>query len=145
MNKTMIIAIALVILAGVGGFFGGMQYQKSQANSRFGSYAGTTGQGGQFMMRRFGGQNGANVVRGQIVSIDSNSITVELPDGSSKIIVVGSSTTFMKSTSGSLTDLKVGDMVMTFGTQNSDGSVTAQNVQINPPSREMMPTARPTQ
>src|SRR5690348_4844573 len=145
-NKTTIIAAILVILAGVGGFFGGMQYQKSQTASRFAQFG--NGQGGQFY-RRFGqgGQNGANVIRGQVVSTDSNSITVKLPDGSTKILVVGSSTAFMKSASGSLSDLKSGDTVMAFGTSNSDGSVTAQSVQINPPMpmRGARPSGNPTQ
>ncbi len=144
MNKTIIIAIVAALALGVGGFFGGMQYQKSQTTIRFAQNAGVrpTGQSGQFY-RRFGGQTGENVVRGQVVSTDSNSITVKLPDGSSKIIIVGSSTTFMKSTSGSLSDLKTGDTIITFGTQNSDGSVTAQNVQINPPmGRGMIPTGQ---
>lgn len=146
MNKTIIIAAVVVILAGVGGFVGGMYYQKSQTATRLAQF-GATGQGGQFY-RRFGqggGANGANVVRGEVVSTDSNSITVKLPDGSSKIIVVGSSTAFMKSTSGALSDLKTGDTVMAFGTTNSDGSVTAQNVQINPPVRVPMPSRTPTQ
>ena len=145
MNKTIIIAAVVVILAGVGGFVGGMYYQKSQTATRLAQF-GATGQGGQFY-RRFGqgGANGMNVLRGQVVSTDSNSITVKLPDGSSKIIVVGSTTAFMKSTAGALSDLKTGDTVMAFGTTNSDGSVTAQNVQINPPVRDAMPTRTPTQ
>lgn len=36
--------------------------------------------------------------------------------------------------SGSKSDLKTGDTVNVIGAQNSDGSVTAQDVQINPPS-----------
>lgn len=143
MNKTIIIAAVLVVIAGAGGFFGGIQYQKSQVASRFGE---ATGQNGQFF-RRFGqgvGQNGMNAIRGQVVSTDSNTITVKLADGSSKIVVVGSSTTFLKSTSGSISDLKEGDTVMAFGTQNSDGSVMAQNVQINPPTRGPRPSMQPT-
>ena len=145
MNKTIIIAVALVILAGVGGFLGGATYQKSQTASRLVQFG--NGQGGQFY-RRFGqGANGTNVVRGQVVSTDANSITVKLPDGSTKILIVGSSTAFSKSASGSLSDLKTGDSVMAFGTSNSDGSITAQNVQINPPMpmRGMRSPASPTQ
>jgi len=149
MNKTIIIATVIIIVAGVGGFFGGMYYQKSQTANRFAQFAGQGGQGGQFY-RRFGqggptgGANSMNAIRGQVVSTDSNSVTVKLPDGSSKILIVGSSTTFMKSASGSLSDLKSGDTVMAFGTTNSDGSVTVQNVQINPPGRGPMPSAQPT-
>lgn len=149
MNKTVIIAVVLIIVAGVGGFFGGMYYQKSQTVSHFAQSGGGAGGAGGYA-RRFGqggtaGANGMNVVRGQVVNTDSNSITIKLPDGSSKIIVVGSSTSFMKSATGTLSDLKTGDSVMAFGTTNSDGSVTAQSVQINPPGRGPMPSSAPTQ
>lgn len=147
MNKKIVILAVLVILAGAGGFFGGMQYQKSQTANRFAQFAGGQGQNGTFY-RRFGqgdqrGQ-GMNVVRGQVVSTDNNSITLKLPDGSSKIIVVGSSTNIYKSATGSLGDLKTGDTLNVFGTANSDGSVTAQNVQINPIIQRIMPSGQPT-
>ncbi|EKD67236.1 MAG: hypothetical protein ACD_48C00525G0002, partial [uncultured bacterium] len=52
---------------------------------------------------------------------------------SSKIVVLSGTTTYAKSTDGSQTDLKVGDRVNAFGTTNTDGSVTAQSIQLNPP------------
>lgn len=141
MNKTSIIAIVCIIIAGAGGFFGGMQYQKSKAPV-FGGFA-----NGQFRQRfGQGGANGAfRPVRGQVISEDATSLTVKMPDGSSRIVVLSGSTQFVKSASGSKSDIKTGDTVMVVGTSNSDGSVTAQDVQINPPmGRGMMPTATPT-
>jgi len=140
MNKASIIAIVLVIVAAAAGFFGGMQYQKNQAVTMM-------GQSGQY--RRFGqfGQNqNMRPVRGQILSIDGNTVTVKMPDGSSKIVVVSGTTAFMKSTSGALTDLKSGDTIVVIGSSNSDGSVTAQAVQINPPMqmRGPKPSGTPT-
>jgi len=35
------------------------------------------------------------------------------------------------------TDLKKGDQAAIFGSENSDGSVTAQNIQLNPQFRMM--------
>lgn len=148
MNKTVIIAVVLVIVAGIGGFFAGKYYQASQTASRFAQFGGAVGgQGGQFY-RKFGqgdqrGQ-GMNVVRGQVVSTDSNTITLKLPNGSTKIIVVGSSANIYQSTKGTLSDLKAGDTLNIFGTANSDGSVTAQNIQINPIMQRFMQSAMPT-
>jgi hypothetical protein len=64
--------------------------------------------------------------------MNSNSLTVKLSDGSTKIVVLSGSTTFVKSSPASQSDLKTGDTVNVVGTQNSDGSVTASDVQINP-------------
>jgi hypothetical protein len=53
-------------------------------------------------------------------------------DGSSKIVNISPSTTYSKTDTGSKSDLKTGIRVAAIGSPNSDGSVTAQNVQINP-------------
>lgn len=128
MNKNIIIAGIVALLIGGGiGFFGGMQYQKSQA-PQGGQFA-RTFEGGNGGRGRFGSANGM-AVRGQIISVDNNSITVKLADGSTKIVVLSSSTMIGKSTVGTVSDLANGANVTIFGTTNSDGSVTAQNVQV---------------
>lgn len=141
MNKNLIIAAVLVIIALGGGFLMGMQYEKSKAPS----YAnGPFMMGGNGQMRgRFGsGQNAAfRPVRGQVLSVDNTGLTVKLSDGSSKIVVVAPSTVFVKSSTASASDVKSGDTIVVVGTANSDGSVTAQNVQINPPVGMMRVTA----
>jgi hypothetical protein len=137
MNKNLIIAIILVIAAGTGGFFGGMKYQQGKQRSNLRQFAGNrlgarTGENGT------GGNNnlvGFRPVSGEIIESDDKSITVKLQDGSSKIVLLAESTQFLKSLSGSKADLKVGDKVMVVGSDNTDGSVTAQNIQINPPAR----------
>lgn len=107
------------------GFYAGMKYQQSKVPVR------QFGQGGQGQNRvRMGGQ-----VIGEILSMDEKSVTVKLADGSSKIILLSSTTTFSATATGAKTDLKVGVRVAAFGTTNSDGSVTATNVQINPAFR----------
>ncbi len=123
MNSKILIII-IVIVVGAGAFFGGMQYQKSQRSTRSGQFA-----------NRFG-QNGQNFrpVRGSILSIDNDTLTVKLANGSSTIVVLSGSTAYMKEAAAAKTDLKTGDTVMAIGTSNSDGSVTAQSIQINPPA-----------
>lgn len=132
-NTMMIIAVVLIIVAAAGGFYAGMQYQSGQSRSRF-------AQGGTFRQGFNGGvvgQNGQNSnfrpVRGQVLSMGSNTLTVKLPTGGTEIVVLSGSTVFMNTQKATLSDLKTGDTVNVVGTANSDGSVTASDVQINPP------------
>jgi type II secretory pathway pseudopilin PulG len=125
--------IILVIVFAAAAFYGGMQYQKNQTRASFAS-----GANGQFA-RRFGqggggqggpGANGMMPVRGQVVNSNSNSVTVKLNDGSSKIVNLTGQTTISKTTTGSASDLKSGQDVTAIGTTNSDGSITAQTVLV---------------
>ncbi len=143
MNKNIIITGLLVILVGGGAFFGGMHYQKSKAPS-FGNFRNGQGVGARGTGQRNGTGQNFRPVSGDILSLDSNGITVKLVDGSSKIVLFSDSTAFVKTTSGTKDELKVGDKVMVVGAQNSDGSVSAQNVQINPPQRMELTTPTPT-
>jgi hypothetical protein len=97
--------------------------------------------GGQFAGRLNGqqGRTGANGARaglrpvtGEILSADTNSITVKLQDGSSSIVLLSSKTTINKAATASAADLTVGERVSAFGQANADGSMTATSVQINP-------------
>ena len=76
--------------------------------------------------------DGATPVVGKIVSADANSITVQLMDGSSKIVNLMDSTKISKADTALKSDLTTGQMVAAFGTANSDGSINAQTVQLNP-------------
>ena len=144
MNKNVLVTIVLVVVIGAGAFFGGMKYQQSKRVTRGNFAVGQFGPGGQGTNRQ-GGQNGQNFrpVSGDVISKDDKSITVKQADGSSRIVIYSQSTEFLKSTTGSVDDLKTGDRVMVVGTTNSDGSVTAQNVQINPVLRNL-PTGSST-
>lgn len=136
MKNNTILTVILVIVVALAGFYAGMQYQKMQ-QPKIGQFAqgGTSPMTGQFA-RHFGNSNGnSGAVIGQIVSEDSKSITVKLPDGSSKIVLLSSSTKINKQVAGSQSDLKSGENVAVIGSTNSDGSVTAQAIQLNPQMR----------
>lgn len=140
-NIATIIIVAVVV--GALGFFAGTKYQQNQPSSQFAQFANRAG-GGQF---RFGNRSGMAPVAGQILSVDTTGITIKMRDGSTKIVIVPDNATISKATTGSKSDIKEGDQVLVLGTQNSDGSVTAQNVQLNPTMfrRGTTPTAQPTQ
>ena len=135
--------ILIAIVFGGGGFVIGKSMAQSQATAQraqftagqFGGGTGTrTGAAG-----RTGGARGGQIL-GTILSADSKSITVQMADGSSKIVLVSGTTSINQASAATMTDLKVGTKVAAFGATNSDGSVTAQNIQINPIMRAPAPT-----
>ena len=128
----MIMTILVALIIGGGAFFGGMQYQKTQASgSMQGQFRGPNGDESQRgIQERTGMGQGMAPVSGEIISQDDTSITIKMQDGSSKIVILADDTTFSKSSEGSKSDLVTGETVTTFGTTNSDGSVTAQSVSI---------------
>src|SRR4030042_6179104 len=142
-NKNIIITILLLIIIAGGAFFAGMKYQQKKIPSFTGQFA--NGQN----LRNGNGQarigNGFRPVNGEIIGSDDKSITVKLQDGSSKIVLFSDTTQINKADTGTKEDLKVGETVAVFGTDNSDGSVTAQNIQLNPVLRMGLPTPTPTQ
>lgn len=144
-NNMMPMVIVSVLALGVG-FFGGMKYGQSkstnsladfqnltpeQRQARFAQMGGAGRIGGANGGRRMGGFGG-NGVNGEILSKDDKSITVKLQDGGSKIVFFSTSTRVMTSSEGALTDLQVGKTVMANGATNSDGSITAQSIQLRP-------------
>lgn len=134
MDKKVITTIVLVIVVSLVSFFGGMKYQQSKNAGLPGNFTrGQFDQQGQRTGNR-GFQNNQSFrpVSGEIISQDDQSITVKQNDGSSLIVVISQSTEYLKSENGTKDDLKTGEKVMVVGTQNSDGSITAQNIQINP-------------
>lgn len=128
MNRnSIIILVVVVIVVGAAAFFGGMKYAQAKTTPANGQFA-----AGRFGQGRFGGRGATMPTIGKVVSSDSNSITVQMQDGSSKIVNISGSTKILKTSTASMSDLSSGTQVAVIGTSNSDGSVDAQNVQINP-------------
>jgi len=106
--------------------------QQQQRVQQFGQQAG--GQG------RFGsGEGGVNLVSGEVLSKDANSITVKDRNGSSKIVFFSGDSQVTKSVDGSMDDIQVGTNVIVNGTANQDGSVNAQNIQLRPTTSPITP------
>ncbi len=135
MKKFLPIVIVAVVV-GAAAFYGGMVYGKgSQTASVRGNFGGPQGTASGTSGFRTGGRNGGangGFTGGEIIAKDASSITVKLQDGSSKIVFLSGTTPIMKSAQGSLSDLVVGSEVAVTGSTNSDGSITAQSVQIRP-------------
>ena len=133
-NNYLITAILVIVFAGAS-FYGGIMYQQGKAIPFGGLYA-----NGQVAARNgrtagAGTRSGFRPVNGEIISSDSKSIVVKTQDNTSRIVILSSKTLINKAVAATVDDLKVGEKVAVFGTDNADGSVTAQNVQLNPIQR----------
>lgn len=139
-KNSLVITLVVALIVGAAAFFGGMKYQESKRTTAFRQFPNVSGRGNA----QFNGGNRAGIrpVNGEIISSDDKSITVKLTDGSSKIVLVSDKTTINKASEAQKADLKTGETVAVFGSENTDGSVTAQNIQLNPILR-VMPNASP--
>jgi Domain of unknown function (DUF5666) len=124
------LVVVAVVFAG-GGFFGGMKYQASKTPAPAARFGGAGG-AGAFAGRRLGGGAGGagSFVSGSVLSVNGTSITVKNMAGGSQIAILAPSTQYRKAVDGSSSDVTVGSIVTITGTTNSDGSLTAQSVQI---------------
>jgi len=141
MKKTIPIFVALILVIGGGAFYGGMKYQQSK-----GSFGNLTRQNFQNLseeqrqqllqgnirrsfQRGIGGA-GSNFLSGEVIAKDEQSLTLKIPDGGSKIVFFSTSTQISKMTDGSINDIEIGKQIMVSGSQNSDGSYTANTITI---------------
>ena len=122
--KVHIIWAIIVVIALVGGFMYGKSINGTKSlagnstSSTRGTFAGRGGAGGGF-------------VTGTVASIDSASITLQLPNGNSEVVFYSSSTSVTEPTVVSVSKLAVGSTVMVGGSSNADGSLTAQTIQVS--------------
>lgn len=131
-NTNIIITVLLVAIVGGGAFFAGVKYQQGkQPTAR--QFNGAAGQRNVMGANRIG----FRPVSGEIISSDDKSITVKLNDGNSKIVFLAGNTNINKAAQATKSDLKVGEKVAVTGQENSDGSVIAQNIQLNPVQRNV--------
>lgn len=119
MNKKYLIIFGItIIVIGVASFYGGTKYELQRSPAQ---------RGQQIRNNRV-----ANFrpISGEIISIGENTITTKLDSGSSKIILFSPKTDINKAASVSATELKTGEKVSVVGQENTDGSVTAQSIQL---------------
>ncbi|HEY6020020.1 MAG TPA: hypothetical protein VIY48_09000 [Candidatus Paceibacterota bacterium] len=132
MNKNQIIGgvVALAVVGG-GAFYGGTVYAKGQTSAQ-GQFA--TGNG-QFFARTGGPGNrtGGGFTAGKIISVSNGQLVIQsMQSSSTEIVLLGNSTQIEKTVRGTQSDLTAGTNVVVTGSSNSDGSLTAQSVQIRP-------------
>lgn len=136
MKKSILIFSLLAILIGAGSFYGGMKYAESKIPSRQRFQNLTLQERQRFIQER----TRTGFISGEVIAKDEKSLTIKMPDGSSKIIFFSDSTEVSKTIKGAIADIEIGKQVIVTGSQNTDGSYTAKTIQISPrylPSRDI--------
>jgi hypothetical protein len=133
MKKILPLIIIIAVIAIGLSFYGGLRYGESKTSS--GQFRNFTAGGG------LGGGNGAgsgsgrargNFISGSITAVSPSAMTIQLSDGSSRNINLVSNTPIVRSATGTVSDLLVGDMVSVSGSLNADNSFNAQSIQVRP-------------
>lgn len=127
-NLVLIAAAVAVVVVGAACFYGGTKYASMKRFSAMGA-GGPIGQAGTAKNRQASAQSFFN---GDVIAKDDASMTIKMRNGGSKIVFFSASTEIGKFVSGTLADVNVGSYVMVTSKTNTDGSVTAQSIQIRP-------------
>jgi hypothetical protein len=143
-NQNIVIACAVTaVVAGGAGFWGGTMYPKSQSMPNFqnrgegrpmmpGQTTDARPSGNRVAPGSPGQMGRGGAIMGEVTAKDDKSITIKMSDGSSKIVILSSSTSYRTSTESKAANVELGKQVAVFGTPNSDGSTTASSVEIDP-------------
>lgn len=138
-NKIISVIIGLIAVIGLS-FFGGIKYGEGlNSSSKNAAFAARNGQFGNASIAQKGTRAGTNFISGSILTNDSNGITVKDNAGSSKIVFLTSSTTIIKTSNGSPSDLSVGTEVTLTGNANQDGSINVESIQIRGQGMSLRP------
>ncbi len=139
-KKILPIILVLVIIGG-GAFYGGMKYQQSKsplarfsAEQRQQAFQGNMEEDFQGRDRVGARAMGTGFLSGEVVAKDEQSLTLKMLNGGSRIIFFSDSIEVSKTTDGSMGDVEIGKQIMVTGDQNSDGSYTAETIQLLPRS-----------
>lgn len=148
MKKLFTIIILLAVVGGVG-FYGGMKYAGNKGPGNQGNFSAADRQelrqrmvaggdlgisGGQFARPQAGGFSS-----GEIIAKDEKSITIKLQEGGSKIIFFSDATNFTRMTKSTIDEFAVGEQITVNGSENDDGSITAQSIQTRPAMLPIIP------
>jgi uncharacterized protein YneF (UPF0154 family) len=131
MKKIYLFFLLLLVIVLVGGFFGGMKYEESQVLKNLTPekmreiFQQTRG---QFQTQRQ--RIGQGFILGEVISKDEKSLTIKLPDGSTRIVFLSESTQILKSVQGNIQDIEIGKQVIVSGEQTTEGFLTAKTIQI---------------
>jgi len=142
MNKQIIINLIIGVSVGVLAFIGGLKYAEMNpakiAPSQYGQGNFRMMQNGSgSAQKQTGTRMGFRPIFGEVLSIDENTMTVKLSDGSTKIVVLTDKSAASTQTEVKISDIKEGTKVSVMGAEGEGNTITAQSIVLNPVTRNM--------
>ena len=131
MKKIIPILVLFLLAVGGGAFYGGMKYGQSTFQGSAREDSGRFTQNQENIEGNFQREAGTNFLSGEVTAKDEESLTLKMPNGSSKIVFFSDSAKISKTIEGSVSDIEIGKQITVTGDQNSDGSYTAKTIQIS--------------
>lgn len=125
--KKNILAISIVVLATLTGFFVGTKYQQSKMSKNMRQMRNMPSTGVQTR-----GNFRDNMAFGEIVDISDSSITIKLPNNNTQNIFLQEESIFLKNISAEKTDLKIGSKISAEGKADDSNNFVAKSIQILP-------------
>jgi len=139
MGKTIGIILGVIVLCGAvgaGAFYGGTIYERQQAtNVRNSFFNGRGGNGGGGNGGNGGGGGGGGFgggVFGTVKAITGTTVLISTPQNVTTVNL-SNATTVMKTITGTVSDIQVGDIITVRGQRDASGNVAADSVQLLPP------------
>jgi len=123
-KKTLVIVLALLIIAG-GAFFIGAKYEKSKL-AKLGLLKNNKNEICQL----------AVLVKGEIVSKSDTSLEIKTKNGQTQQFLISALTKMSKKSTGSVADLVIGQQIEVKGLKNTDGSFSAQTIKQIVPANQ---------
>ena len=126
MNKTIIITAIVALGIGLGGGYAAAKVSAPATTSG----SNTSFARGSARGLRGGNQSANGFIAGTVAKENSESLTIDTRDGNSHLVLLTPATSVFKSVAGSLTDVTIGSTVTVSGSTNSDGSISADSIQL---------------
>jgi hypothetical protein len=137
-KQWLVVIITSLVIAGA---FTGIGYKIGSKKSGFGPMNGQLQ--GRTMMggpgRSSTGMRGNGNVAGTVLSQDAASLTLTLPQGGSRTVLITPTTTVLKTAPGIMGDIQKDSFLMVSGTSNADGSISASTLSIRPKPETVIP------
>jgi len=120
MSKKLLVIIAIIVALGVG-FGGGILV----GSHNKGVHSSKNGHKGHHALARKG-----SAISGKVLSESGSTITIQLSSGSTETIYTGSNTIYTQLTPITSSNISTGSTIMVIGSKNSNGSITADKIQL---------------